>query len=1108
MRIFFAIIGILCLFLLIAPVAANDLANSTITSTQTWVIANGNSQSTITVTAVDSNGIHQIGIPVTFSLDPNSAGMGTVSPSSTLTNSNGQASTTFTANKISGSATIRAALNFNGNITNLVYVQQIDHDVPFYWTVTSQSQATVGTETWFNVSYIDQWGNIIDHRNPADPDTVSLQIGSVSGSAAFDINGAYVTSTTQQLNGQGVLSVKVRLDYLAGQNNIHLQPFGAIPDEYPSILGIANGVPASIAQTTSPSPPDVRANMADTVSVEYVLYDKYGNPTMGQNISIQTSAGDYYPNLTSNQVGEVGVTYGPQGTAENVTLTATASANSSVTCNTTVVFYSTAPVNWVLSADPQIMPSLDADSDAEASVTAHVMDVMGNPVAGQTVTFSNGTPTYDNIHDIVTSAPQLTATSAVTDSDGNAIIQFIPGGFSTNGSMIYYNPMATGTCPVTATWNGMQQSVTLTWKNYAYLSAFTSVSPPTVPVNGTVNVTVKLTGDGWALVPNPIDAVLLFDRSGSMGDSMCPPGQTRNCPTELANAQAGAKTFVSMMNASNDRIAVVSFAGNGENIDTTVNSPLTTNAVSINNAIGSLKASGNTGTRDGLYQAIALLNNNPNPNPNAQRAVILLTDGDYNFLGNPLGRGTGYSPPPPTGYNEENNPFQEYLYYLGLGGDLIMPPQTPQAYFTAIGQSSNKTSGGGVQFTDQSINVPTSWSWNFGDGGISTSQNPFHVFKNQQNYIVTEKVTNSAGSNTSTETAKITWSQTGRGRNVNYYTQVTLSPSVSPPSPAYATCTDGVFTEQNMSIYAADNNIRLYMISYTAASNFNQQSIDDMQVMADATNGFYANAPDEATLAQIYTKIAGDLQSAAGVNTTMNLNFQNVNVTGVTVPGAQVFRYVAANPGSTDITWQDGVTNNTDQTSQWNLNQQLSFNVGTIYLGQTWQAIFQLNVTHAGSIQLFGNPSTITFNDGESSMTLPTAYITAINNLTNTGVTTQSIQLSNFVVTQSGIITDFVPLQWNTTYPGAQTAMERLYYSTSYQQPQTCGASPWVQFSQQTGILPGESTEYSSLDVRTLPAGTYYVCVLAQANDALSAIAETGSGTQVKTSGKAYIKLQ
>ena len=82
-------------------------------------------------------------------------------------------------------------------------------------------------------------------------------------------------------------------------------------------------------------------------------------------------------------------------------------------------------------------------------------------------------------------------------------------------------------------------------------------------------------------------------------------------------------------------------SNNNNNVDTTINSPLTTNAAAINAAITSLSPTSATGTRDGLYQSIALLNNNPNPNPKAVRAVILLTDGDYNWLGDPLGRGTG-----------------------------------------------------------------------------------------------------------------------------------------------------------------------------------------------------------------------------------------------------------------------------------------------------------------------------------------------------------------------------------------------------------------------------------------------------------------------------------
>ena len=54
-----------------------------------------------------------------------------------------------------------------------------------------------------------------------------------------------------------------------------------------------------------------------------------------------------------------------------------------------------------------------------------------------------------------------------------------------------------------------------------------------------------------------------------------------------------------------------------------------------------------------------------------------------------------------------------------------------------------------------------------------------------------------------------------------------------------------------MSLYASNNSIRLYMIQYTASNNFNSQAIADMETMANATGGFYANAPDKETLGLI-----------------------------------------------------------------------------------------------------------------------------------------------------------------------------------------------------------------------------------------------------------------
>jgi PKD repeat protein len=41
-----------------------------------------------------------------------------------------------------------------------------------------------------------------------------------------------------------------------------------------------------------------------------------------------------------------------------------------------------------------------------------------------------------------------------------------------------------------------------------------------------------------------------------------------------------------------------------------------------------------------------------------------------------------------------------------------------------------------VQFTDTSIGAPTAWLWDFGDGNISTFQNPAHVYSQAGNYTV------------------------------------------------------------------------------------------------------------------------------------------------------------------------------------------------------------------------------------------------------------------------------------------------------------------------------------------------------------------------------------
>ncbi len=79
----------------------------------------------------------------------------------------------------------------------------------------------------------------------------------------------------------------------------------------------------------------------------------------------------------------------------------------------------------------------------------------------------------------------------------------------------------------------------------------------------------------------------------------------------------------------------------------------------------------------------------------------------------------------------------------------------PVAAFTS--SSTTIMAGQSVQFTDQSTNSPTSWSWNFGDGSASsTTQSPSHTYSTIGSYTVILTVSNSYGSDGETKVSFIT----------------------------------------------------------------------------------------------------------------------------------------------------------------------------------------------------------------------------------------------------------------------------------------------------------------------------------------------------------------
>jgi PKD repeat protein len=61
-----------------------------------------------------------------------------------------------------------------------------------------------------------------------------------------------------------------------------------------------------------------------------------------------------------------------------------------------------------------------------------------------------------------------------------------------------------------------------------------------------------------------------------------------------------------------------------------------------------------------------------------------------------------------------------------------------------------------IVFTDKTLNSPTSWKWNFGDGGTSTEQNPTRIYRTKGIYTVSLTATNKNGMDTETKVNYIT----------------------------------------------------------------------------------------------------------------------------------------------------------------------------------------------------------------------------------------------------------------------------------------------------------------------------------------------------------------
>ena len=185
--------------------------------------------------------------------------------------------------------------------------------------------------------------------------------------------------------------------------------------------------------------------------------------------------------------------------------------------------------------------------------------------------------------------------------------------------------------------------------------------------------------------------------------------------------------------------------------------------------------------------------------------------------------------------------------YNGYCGYNVIGTSRPVSDFTANATTGNNSLD--VQFTDNSTNNPTSWSWDFGDGITSTEQNPTHTYSKAGNYTVKLTAANINMGNTETKTGYITVLDTVAptvvanvtGGNYDVAQNVALNATDDSGNATIYYTTDGTDPTTNSSVYtnpvSIDNTTTLKFIAVDAAGNKSPVQSETYNVKSDVSVG-------------------------------------------------------------------------------------------------------------------------------------------------------------------------------------------------------------------------------------------------------------------------------
>ncbi len=198
---------------------------------------------------------------------------------------------------------------------------------------------------------------------------------------------------------------------------------------------------------------------------------------------------------------------------------------------------------------------------------------------------------------------------------------------------------------------------------------------------------------------------------------------------------------------------------------------------------------------------------------------------------------------------------QDYLTPIDPGANVLRIKYVGIADFVADATSGEAPLP--VQFTDLSdISSPSAWNWEFGDGNISTAQNPMHTYTTDGTYNVRLTVTGSKGVITSQKNGYVIVGDIGSGLTAAYYdemdftdlkltridSEVNFQWLLEPPDPSMAVDSFSVqwtgqvkagFTETYTFYTQTDDGVRLWVNSELLIDEWQPQGSTEFSATID-----------------------------------------------------------------------------------------------------------------------------------------------------------------------------------------------------------------------------------------------------------------------------------